>query len=67
MSRVPSYLILFGAVILSLPVVLALLIRRALGEFLIISSIVGWQIDSLARATEIHGHEEWTQAFGYLS
>ena len=60
--------VLFGiAVVLGVMLGLALLIKRALGEILIISSLVGWGSGALNRAGEVHDHATWLQSVGYLS
>ena len=60
--------VLFGiAVVLGVLVAAALLIKRALGEILIISSLVGWGSGALSRAGAVHDHATWLQSVGYLS
>jgi len=62
-----SYLFFSIAVVLGVLLGLALLIKRALGEILIISSLVGWGSGALSRAGAVHDHATWLQSVGYLS
>ncbi len=60
--------VLFGiAVVLGVLVAVALLIKRALGEILIISSLFAWGSGALSRAGAVHDHATWLQSVGYLS